>query len=59
MIRPRYCRRCRRRVVALYEFPRFGFEAALAVVTCGLYLPIWLWRVTRSRWVCPHCASRV
>jgi hypothetical protein len=58
-IRPRICPKCRKLVVAMWETPRFGVEAMLVVGTCGLYLPIWFWKMVRSGWICPRCASRI
>lgn len=58
-IRSLWCPGCRRRVVAMWETPRFGVEAVYLVATCFLYLPVWLYKMLRSGWICPRCARRL
>lgn len=58
-VTPRYCRTCRRRVLAVWSHSWFGPEAVIVVGTCGLYLPFWIWKMLRSGWSCPRCATRV
>lgn len=52
-----YCEECDRYRLGKFIWPEHIKEGVLLTLSCGLYLPIWLWKVTRRRWACPRCGT--
>lgn len=52
-----YCYDCDRKVLGKYIWPEYLRDGILCTLTCGLYLPIALWRASRRRWACPRCGE--
>lgn len=56
----RYCRRCRRVVLAYFDSPTMGVHFVLTFVTCGLWLPVFLWKGTFGKvYRCKYCGGLV
>jgi len=59
MAKSRWCEHCRRQVLAQYQWPQTFKHALLLMLSCGLYLPFWLYAMTRSRYRCSRCGTFV
>lgn len=58
----RWCRHCGRQVFAIHQKLETGvltLHSVLVVLTCGLWLPIWLWVCVRQVYRCRDCGQRV
>lgn len=49
------CQHCRRRRLAYYRHPKYGFHGLLLLLTCGLWLPVWVYAMSRREYVCATC----
>lgn len=58
-IQRRWCPDCERHVGAIRQYPNFGLHALLLIMSCGLYLPVWLFVMSSTLWACPTCGRRV
>ncbi len=57
--RRRYCSYCDRKVLALQHEPAIIVHAALIVMTCGFWLPVFLFVVLKGTWVCKYCGKHL
>lgn len=62
----RYCPYCQEKVLALYQDETRGYtlNMFLTVITCGLWLPIWVFMymtgmLGRHVYLCSKCGSKV
>ncbi len=55
-----YCAYCRKRKLATWQYPNISLHSSLLIVTCGLWLPVWVYvMLCGGRWVCRECGSDV
>jgi hypothetical protein len=55
-----YCPQEKKAVIAERQTPNHVLHLLLSVITCGLWLPVWLLLglFGNGPWLCPSCAAR-
>ena len=54
---PKHCSCCRRQVYAVLRRHDSWKHFFIAVLTCGLWLPVFLWYAGVGQWQCKRCGS--
>ena len=55
-----YCKRCRKDVHVYQSGTNNGLNLALTILTCGVWLPIWIFAAsTQNHLVCSSCGRPV